>query len=145
MIQRFGANFMDSRMELYKVYRGELNSARQSNIDELDKAILTLSSGGLGLSLAFLKDIVPLTQTSLLPLLYCSWGLFIVAIVFTVVSFGTHRRALDVQLSIADEYFLAENEKAYDTPNSWAKLTAGLSVMSVATFVLAIVLAVLFV
>jgi hypothetical protein len=136
---------MDERMELYKVYRGELNSSRQSNIDELDKAILTLSSGGLGFSLAFLKDIVPLAQTFFLPLLYCSWALFLAAIVFTVLSFGTHRRALDLQLSIADEYFLVQNEKAYDSPNKWAKLTSGLSVTSVATFILAIALTVLFV
>src|SRR5260370_16930683 len=106
MIQRFGANFMDSRMELYKVYRGELNSARQSNIDELDKAILTLSSGGLGLSLAFLKDIVPLTQTSLLPLLYFSWGLFIVAIVFTLVSFRPHPRPLTLHHSLTTAQLL---------------------------------------
>jgi hypothetical protein len=133
------------RLDLYKQYRSELQSARQSNVDQLDGTILTLSGGGLGLSLAFMKDVVPLAQIALLGVLYCSWVLFVTAILLVLLSFATNRMAIDAQLVIADEYFLERKSDAYNKPNPWATVTEYLSIGSIAAFVLAIILTVCFV
>jgi hypothetical protein len=73
-----------------------------SGTDSFDKSMLTLSSGALGVSLAFVKDIVPLGQAVWVWLLVTSWVAFSLCIVVTVLSFRVsiaalkeHRDALD--------------------------------------------------
>jgi hypothetical protein len=60
----------DHAYELYVEHQKQTWADCQRASDEFDKSILTYSSGGLGVSLAFVKDIVPLAQTVALPLLY---------------------------------------------------------------------------
>jgi hypothetical protein len=84
-----------------------------SGTDSFDKSMLTLSSGALGVSLAFIKDIVPLGQAVWVCLLLSSWIAFSLCIVITVISFRIsiaalkqHREALDqVAIGKQSEYF----------------------------------------
>jgi hypothetical protein len=66
----------------------------QSSTDSFDKSMLTVSSGALGVSLAFIKEIVPLPQASWLPVLQASWVAFAVCIAATVISFRVSRANL---------------------------------------------------
>ena len=94
--------------ERLKEHREQLNQAlarlheyQLSNSQLLDKAILSLSSAGLALSLAFIKTIVQtngtndeITDTHFL---YRSWWMFVLAIVFTLLSFLTSQCGLEKQ------------------------------------------------
>lgn len=64
-------------------YRQWLVAAEQKSQDEFDKAVLSLSGGALGISFAFLKDIVgtqPLIQPAFLLVAWTTWGLSILAV-----------------------------------------------------------------
>ena len=54
---------------------------------EYDKQLLTLSSAMLGVSLAFIKDVVQLRNAELLFVLYASWAAFGICILGVVFSF----------------------------------------------------------
>jgi len=47
------------RWELYKAHLQQAWGSIDSSTDSFDQALLAVSSGALGLSLAFIKDIVP--------------------------------------------------------------------------------------
>lgn len=64
------------RRELYANTRRDLLDRQLSNSEKFDNAILTLSTGALAISLAFIKDIVPLKLAQNLWLLKASWWLF---------------------------------------------------------------------
>jgi len=84
---------MEERKKLYEETRKDLLARQLSNAEHFDKAILSLSTAGLGFSLAFIKDIVPIAKASCLGLLHYSWYMFVMAIVVTLVSFhSTHRK-----------------------------------------------------
>ena len=52
----------DDNTENYLKERKLLIDAQQQSYQQFDKAILTLSSSGLGVSIIFLRDILPLEQ-----------------------------------------------------------------------------------
>lgn len=54
---------------------------------EYDKQLLTLSSGLLGVSLVFIKDVVPLDHASYIALLYGSWVSFFLCVLLVLLSF----------------------------------------------------------
>ena len=56
----------DNSEELYKLYVKEeedLSKRDLSNVENLDKAILSLSSAGLGLSLVFIRNVVKISRS----------------------------------------------------------------------------------
>ena len=57
----------DESEKLYEMYLKEeedISKRELSNVENLDKAILSLSSAGLGLSLVFIKNVVKLTEAN---------------------------------------------------------------------------------
>lgn len=104
------------RWQLYNDLKKQAWDDIQSSTDSYDQAMLTLSTGGLGLSIAFIKDIVPLQQAVWLPVLYVSWGAFAACILTTIVSFliamGTQREHLDRCYA----YLILKVESAKDDP-----------------------------
>ena len=130
----------DSDWELYEARRDELQDDMRSMSDEFDKSILTLSSGGLGLSLAFVKDIVPLKQASFIWLLNASWFMFVGAIVATLTSYLMSLEAAKRALKDAEKYYL-EDRREYLKQRSWQDhALTWLRVASASCFVLAVVL-----
>ena len=53
------------RHKLFKETYDELVKKQISNSENFDRSILTLSTSGLGISLAFIKDFVPLATARL--------------------------------------------------------------------------------
>src|ERR1051325_8367007 len=67
-------------------YRNHLVLAGQKAQEDYDKAVMTLSGGALGVSFAFLKDIVgpgDLLNETLLFFSWISWGLSVTAVLFS--------------------------------------------------------------
>ena len=131
--------------EQYLKERDELLKRQLSNSQILDKAILALSSAGLGLSLAFIGKGVSLAEAAQVCLLYFSWGLFVAAIISTLISFLTSQGALKKQLEIDEEYFLTNKEDSSNSKNPLNQITTVLSYVSVISYIFAICLTVVFI
>jgi hypothetical protein len=107
----------------YWTQAGQVKRDIDSGADSFDKSMLTLSSGALGVSLAFIKDIVPRGTASWICLLIISWIAFALCIATTVVSFlfsiaahKKHRELLD-KMWTTRKRELAELE-----PSVWNRL-----------------------
>lgn len=72
--------------ELIK-YRDWLVQADHQASLNYDKAVMALSGGALGVSVTFLKDIVPAPILSTKPLLYVSWIAFAVSLAAILISY----------------------------------------------------------
>jgi hypothetical protein len=70
-------------------YRKELWGALKVSHEQYDKAIITLSSGGLAISLTLIKDVFPVERMSSPCWLVATWFLFCGSIISTVMSFLT--------------------------------------------------------
>lgn len=83
-------------------YRDHLVSARQKAYEDYDKALLTLSSGALALSIAFVKDFVGDGILTALWLLTIAWAAWSFSIVITLVSFRLSQGALTTAIDAVD-------------------------------------------
>ena len=128
----------EERQKLHDELRDELFRCQLSNSQILDKSILSLSSAGLGFSLAFIKNVVSPDKVSHLWLLYCSWGVFILAIVCTLVSFLTSQQGIKKQLELNAEYYLKNNEEVINERNLPDQITTVLSYISVGCYIAAV-------
>lgn len=103
-----------TRQRLYEQTKSELIAKQIANSTAYDTSILTLSSAFLGLSVAFIKDVVsPLSTASYLLALYCSWGSFGIAIIATIFSFMIGQCGYKTLLDGAERYYLKQEEDAY--------------------------------
>jgi len=132
------------RERLHTSTRSELLERQFSNSEAYDKAILTLSSGFLALSLSFIKEILPAGSIVWRALLYTSWALLALAIIFTVVSFRVSNAAIEGQLGQAYRYYKEKDEGAF-AKSKLARLVDWLNNISGGLFIFGVVLTVVFV
>jgi len=133
------------RREVYANTRKDLLGRQLSNSEKFDNAILTLSTGALGISLAFIKDIVPLKIAQNLWLLKASWWLFGLSIISTLASFVASQRGISRQLKYAEEYYLNKKDDYLRKRNYPAILTDFLNYSSGILFIAAIIFTIFFV
>lgn len=124
--------------ELYYKEEEELSKRELSNIENFDKAILSLSSAGLGLSLVFIKNVVKLAEANYVWILHFSWLLFVLAITSTLLSYLFAQRALDRQREFNEKYYLEADEEAGQQISFASGMTHVLSYVSVFTYIAAI-------
>lgn len=130
------------RQRLYEAQSLKCQDNVHSSQQEFDKAVLTLSAGLLGLSLGFVKDVVPLNQAVALPLLYLSWCCSGIAILLTLLSFMASKNAFNAQLGeLYKEYCGADHVAK---PTRAALVTRWLTYGEGAFFVAAVALTVAF-
>jgi len=133
------------RQALFEKYEHELYERERSNAEAFDNAILTYSAAGLGISLAFLKDLVPITSAKWPWLLYVSWVLFSAAIIATVLSYLVSQRGLAALHPAGDAYYNGDDKLALErTEKRFARIMLRFSYGAAATFVSAVVITVLF-
>jgi hypothetical protein len=135
----------ERRQELYANTREDLLDRQLSNSEKFDNAILTLSTGALGISLAFIKDIVPLKIAQNLWLLKASWWLFGLSIISTLASFVASQLGIRRQLKYAEEYYLNKKDEYLKKRNYPAILTDFLNYSSGILFIAAIIFTIFFV
>ena len=129
---------MKARFDFYLQIRERLFQNQLSNAEGFDKAILSLSSAGLGLSFAFIKDIVPISHAEYIWLLEISWFFFVIAIISTLISYITSQAGLKNQLEYAEQYYVEEKEEFLNKPNYPAIATEWLGYVSAIMFIFAI-------
>ena len=72
--------FRQNDPQLLKDYAESVQEGERVNTTAYDKAILTLASAALALSLAFIKDLVPVEHARLFWMLVSSWVGFVLSI-----------------------------------------------------------------
>ena len=115
----------DSQKRAIALHATHLTQAwadQQASSDSFDNNLLTFSSGALGLSIAFIKDIVPLEHAEWLSTLYFSWSMFAGCIIVTVASFQIAARAAMAHAKFLDEYYLFGDENALRRKSIWVRL-----------------------
>lgn len=138
-------NCQEKRQKAFDDLKAEIFKRQLSNAENFDRSILTYSTAGLAFSLAFLKDFIPITQAALAFLLYFSWLLFTLAIVFTISSYISSQAGLKKQMCLAERYYLNNETKAFDEKNCFVAATDWLSRIAGFCFVIAIILTAVFV
>lgn len=123
----------------------EAQTRQRLSSDNFDKGILTCSSAGLVLSLALIKDVVPL-KTAIYPwLLFTSWVVFVVAISVTMISFLISYKASEDNANNIYELYLNGNEGAENKHNWRNGFILWGNRVAVSTFVCGVAAASLFV
>ena len=123
-----------------KKYRVSLTETVRALNESYDKMLLTLSGGALGLSIAFLKDVVALENLKNPEFLLWSWVAFIVSLASVLgrVMFGieAHKKAIAQ----------VDNGTIYKSKpgGAFSSLTKGLHIMSAAALLLGLILIVVF-
>jgi len=131
--------------ESYRQYCEEINKRMLSNNESFDKAVLSLSSAGLGLSLTFFKFVVPANQAVRVELLKFGWYFFLGAIIATMASFIVSQQAQKKEIDYAEKYYLEDLEEFGIKNNPAANLTELLNVIAGISFIIALICIVNFV
>ncbi|RLA08373.1 MAG: hypothetical protein DRQ51_02800 [Gammaproteobacteria bacterium] len=119
----------------------EINKRELYNTQAFDRAILTLSSSALGLSLTFFKFVVPVEKAICTNFILASWILLLIAILSILLTFVTGQVSLHYASLNADK-----QKKIYETKiKFWTKVTYWLSAIGGITFFVALMFLVGFV
>lgn len=130
----------------YKVYLEERKLLIHAEYQEsrlFDKAILTLTAGAFGLSLTFIKQIVPTIRSGSVWMLVCAWAGFCISLLSTLISFLTSQAACSKQREILEaEYFnnRGSQSKKANLENKLAIWTKWLNKISILAFIIGTVL-----
>lgn len=137
--------YKDEIQKLFKDFKTETEKRQVSSSENFDKSILTYSSWALGISIAFLKDFIPITVANVPCLLYQSWILFTFSIAATTISFLLSYKGLELSLSHAVKYYLEENPDYFNKDNIYNKIVKNLNWASGASFILGLLFTLIFV
>ncbi len=124
--------------EIFDSFRDELYKRQLSNSEAYDRAILSLSSAGLAISLTFIKFIVPLEKAEHIFVLKTSWILFLLSVIFTLISFLIGNKGISTQLNYAEQYYIKGVAKAFNKFNLYAYLNSSFNYVSGVLFLVAL-------
>jgi len=134
----------EERRRLYGEYRKDLLARQLSNSENFDRSILSLSSGILAVSVAFIRGSTPAQALQHTLLLSISWAAFAIAIVFTLVSFTTSQKAIDQHLDFAARYYLQRQDDALGKSSGFRTATSWLTGLACMAFLVGIAATVVF-
>lgn len=134
----------DSEYQVYLDERKALIDAEREGARLFDKAILTLTAGAFGLSLAFIKQIVTVIKCGTLLWLIIGWAGFSLSLLSTLTSFLTSQSACRRQLKILESVYRdkSESREEKNRPANW---TSWLNISSIAFFILGMIFLTIFV
>jgi hypothetical protein len=134
----------DDISKFFEEYEKQLLDALKGSHEQYDKAILTLSSGGLALSITLLKDLFPVEKIILPWVLATSWYLFGAAIISTIISFMTSIVSVNTQRDYFHKYYIENIAEYRDKKNLWTVGTRWLNRTSALCFVLGVAATIVF-
>lgn len=135
----------EERNRLFKEFKTETEKRQVSSSENFDKSVLTYSSWALGISIAFLKDFIPITFANFAWTLYGSWVAFVVTIAVTTISFLISYKGLEVSLYHAGKYYLEENDEYLNKDNRYNACVTLLNRFSAVMFIVGLILTLIFV
>lgn len=102
----------DPWLEWLSKAKQEVENDIAATSDDFDKNLLTISTGALGLSIAFLKDVAPVGQAKWTWALYVSWIALSLVIASTMASFRFSMHAAEARRDWYFKVFEEKNESA---------------------------------
>jgi hypothetical protein len=132
------------RWELYSEHKKQAWQDIQSSTSSFEQNLLAVSSAALGVSLAFIKDIVSLKQAVSLKLLYTSWICFSVCIVLTVFSFRLSVAAQTKYLDYLWAYYIEGKQQFFNKKSIYSKTLAISIWIAAALFLAGLIFTVVF-
>ena len=86
---------MASKQEIQDAsYRSQLTDQESKSYEDYDKALLALSTGAIGVSIAFIKNVLGDDPMKLPGLMIASWWVWTGSILFLLISFVTSQLAM---------------------------------------------------
>lgn len=133
--------------QLHDEHRRKVWEDLKSGSENFDKYLLTFSSGALGLSLAFIKDVAPIGQAVWIPSLIASWVAFVLCILVTLVSFRISIRALEKMVPFLNQFYLDGDVNAFNKhlEDTWTRAVDWCANLGIFFFVLGLVFTMMFV
>lgn len=117
-------------------HRKELIESKNSSQDELDKALLTLSSSAFGISFAFISDIVP-NSPEYSWILFTSWILWGLTIGMSLTAYFLNVKSLEKSIIQID----SDPDQYYRNPfNRYDKSVKVLNLLCLIGFLLGLLL-----
>jgi len=116
-------------------YLKDLYADYKYSIEKFDSQALYISSGALGLSLAFVKDIVPVKDAVALWLFYVAMWLFVLVILIGFIAHYRSSKLIDNTMKLVDEGKLDQikEDKSIDRTN---KIIIGVLILGISALVL---------
>ena len=130
----------DSNRQEYLDERRLLLEAELAMSQTLDKALLTLSSGALGLSITLARYFVPEQEPQLSKALLWAWSLFGGAVVCTIISLFTSQTALRRHRDILDTEYSNSDSSDSTMRNYWALCTSLCNLVALVLFILGVII-----
>ena len=125
--------------KMFSERRKELIDRQLSNSEGQDRAILTLSSSGLVLSVSFIRFVVELDGAAYSWLLYSSWSFFALAVVSTIFSYLIGQKAINESINISYKYYIEDNDDYENVVPLSSKINDKVNLLSSIAFMLAVV------
>jgi hypothetical protein len=117
--------------DAYLEERKSLVEAERESAQTLDKFLITLSAGALGLSITFIRQIAP--DPGWLWLLYVGWGGFALSLLAVLMSLLFSQSALRSARDNLDRLYSGQED--LDSRNRWGSATNALNFASILSFV----------
>lgn len=123
----------DKAYERFLENRAYYAELAKHNITSYDKALLALSSGALGISIAFIDKIGGVTETSYRWVVGVSWLFYLVAILANLQSYRTGWQDATHEIECMDKTFKGEGKTALPT-NVYRERTTRLNTLAFLAF-----------
>jgi len=133
------------RRAQFDAYWVEQQTRERANSDKYDNTILTYSTGALGLSVAFIKDVIPLADAHALWTLKLSWVMFALSLFLMLASFPIGQAANRRSIEFAEKYFIEKKDDYYNKVGLEAKVLRWLNPLAGLAFFFAAALTTAFV
>ena len=96
--------------KMFSDRRKELIDRQLSNSEGQDRAVLTLSSSGLVISVSFIRFVVDLDSATHTWVLFLSWSFFALSIVSTILSYLIGQKAINDSITISHKYYIEDDD-----------------------------------
>ncbi len=123
--------------ENLKDHRKYLNEIAERNIVNFDKAILTLSSGALAISIVFIDKIIGPNGVNYIPILVLAWFSFLAAIVLNLWSYLSGYEEITKEIEDIDKKKKTSNDSVLKNKTHKSNICV-LVLFTVGTFALLI-------
>jgi len=124
--------------DLDNQYRNNLEKLEQKAQDDYDKTVLTLSGGALGITIAFINDIIGSDHVINSKYIFCSWILWTISMTAILLSFYTSVNAMRKAIEQVDK------RETNNKPAGWDTATGILNIIGGLSFIIGVVFAVIF-
>jgi hypothetical protein len=125
MGQRTAEKDIEQRYQLYLEERKLLIGAEAEGARSFDKAVLMVASGSFAVSIAFLKDVVPVPLPQSRWLILVAWFFFAASILSIIGSFLTTQAACRKQILLSHDSLVEARD---DASNGWNTATHALNI-----------------